>query len=309
MRLPLERKIPFKHARLPARIAKAYFSLRTAGVRKFIFTATTGRSGTLALAELFRAVPGCASLHEPYPIMNGAALHDAGQGEGRHAAWLYERVKSINVRRAAVGHDSYFEANHLFVKAFIGHAAADLGRRLEVIHLVRDPIDVAMSIYRLEDEPGTARGNQWWLDHRAPANRIAIADALDGDARFAHPFYRCLWYCYEVEARIHEWRRRLPELRMHRFETEWLNDPARVRALMRDLDLPVEEALLARRIGVHENARNHQKLRASLPRPLALDLQDRLLALLAERGLWSAPAARRAVRGGEIVDDRCAVPS
>ena len=40
-------------------------------LEKLIFTATTGRSGTLSLAKLFAKVPGCRSVHEGHPVMNG----------------------------------------------------------------------------------------------------------------------------------------------------------------------------------------------------------------------------------------------
>ena len=46
-----------------------------------------------------------------------------------------------------------------------------------------------MSIYRLQHQPGALPWNRWFLDHRAPLNRIRIADALD-DGEFSHPFTR-----------------------------------------------------------------------------------------------------------------------
>ncbi len=43
--------------------------------------------------------------------------------------------------------------------------------------------------------------NRWFLDHRAPLNRIRIADALD-DGEISHPIYTGLWYFFKIEARV-----------------------------------------------------------------------------------------------------------
>src|SRR5579871_2289503 len=143
-----------------AGVVRRSLQLRTQGVKRFIFTATTGRSGTLTLSELFSStVPDCVSLHEPYPIMNEDVLRAASYGDEAEVDRVYSRVKSINILRAALGRRYYLEANHLLVKTFLGQAYAEFGRRMAVIHLVRDPIEVAMSIYCLQHLPGTPYGN------------------------------------------------------------------------------------------------------------------------------------------------------
>jgi hypothetical protein len=282
-----------KHAYPAAFLADCYFKLRTSGLKKVIFTATTGRSGTLTLARLFSAVPGCLSLHEPYPIMNAEILQAASFGDFATSEQVYRRIKSINIRRASVGHRYYFEANHLFIKTFIEHAAQDFGDRLEVIHLVRPPIEVAMSIYRLSDYPGTEMGNRWWLDFRAPLNRIQIADVLDRDDEFSHPFYKALWYWFEIEARVQEWQARLPNVPFHRFETEWLNDRQRIFELMDKLKMPYVASDLAPHVGTKEHARDHHKQVAAIPPDQAQRMLERFKELLAQRqaaGMLRLPA-------------------
>ena len=106
------------------------------------------------------------------------------------------------------------ESNQLFVKTFIRQAFDEFGDRMAVVHLVRSPVDVAMSLYRLQQIPGTDVTEIWWLDHRAPTNIIQIADLLDSDAELSHPFYRALWYWYEVEMRFAAWRARLPSMKV-----------------------------------------------------------------------------------------------
>jgi hypothetical protein len=158
-----------------------------------------------------------------------------------------------------MGYRYYAEANHLFIKTFVSQVAEDFGPRLRVIHLVRQPLAVASSIYRLQDYPGTEVGNRWWLDYRAPTNQLPMAQILDQDSEFSHPFYKGLWYWFEVEARIQVWRRRLPHVPFYRFETDWLNDPARVQMLLGELELPADPQRMLEYIGTKENERDCHK--------------------------------------------------
>src|SRR6516225_855629 len=221
-----------------AAVARCYYTLRTRTVERLIFTATTGRSGTLTLTRIFGGISGCRALHEPYPVMNDEVLHAASYGDSDALKRFY-RDKSINIRRAAAGYRYYVEANHLFIKTFIEHAARDFGNRLAVIHLVRPPLEVAMSIYRLQSKPSAPLWNRWYLDHRAPLNRIRLADALD-DGEFSHPFYKGLWYWFEIETRVEEWRQRLSAVPFVRFETDWFNQPQRLVTLAKELGIAVD---------------------------------------------------------------------
>jgi hypothetical protein len=276
---------PLKHNPLVAALAKPALRLRTRELEKVIFTATTGRSGTMTLAKLFATVPGCVAMHEAPPIMNGPVLEAANYGNPALIERVYRQIKSINILRASIGHRYYFEANHLFVKTFIQQAIQDFGDRLAVIHLVRPAIEVATSIYRLRDYPGTASGNYWWLDYKAPSNLIQIAHELESDAEFSHPFYKALWYWHEVEARIYAWRAQMPSLRVVRFETEWLNDVAKVFELLDGLGVKFDRQATAAKVGIREHDKEHQKQGPALPAAQAEEMHSRFLVLLAGRGL------------------------
>jgi len=274
-----------KHNPLMAAIAKPALRLRTRELEKVIFTATTGRSGTLTLAKLFCTVPGCVAVHEAPPIMNGPVLEAANYGNPALIDRVYRQIKSINILRASIGQRYYMEANHLFIKTFFQQANHEFGDRLAVIHLVRPAIEVATSIYRLQDYPGTERGNYWWLDYRAPSNLIQIADLLDFDVEFSHPFYKALWYWYEIEARISAWRALMPLLKFVRFETDWLNDAGKVFELLDDLGLDYDRQTVAARVGIREHDKEHQKISPALPSTQAQEMHSRYRQLLAARGL------------------------
>jgi len=282
----------FKHNRLITLLARAGLSAANFRLERLIFTATTGRSGTMALARLFASITDCVGLHEPYPPMNGPMLSAASYGQTTLVDAVYARVKSINILRAALGRRVYFEANHLFIKVFMSQVFAQFGHRVAVIHLVRSPLEVATSIYRLREEPGTAVGNYWWLDHRAPTNLIQLAEALDSDREFSHPFYRALWYWYEIEMRVAALRVARPTLVFPRFETNWINDPARVRTLLTTLGVGFDEEKLSRLGTERVNVRDTQKGIGPLPSQQAQDMQAKFEELLARRGLDLSPIRR-----------------
>jgi hypothetical protein len=289
LRGPLRPLRALKYSAPAAAVAHCYYTLRARTVERLIFTATTGRSGTLTLTRIFAGIPSCRALHEPYPVMHDEVLRAASYGNSDALDRFY-RAKSINILRAAAGYRYYLEANHLFIKTFVAHAARDFGNRLAVIHLVRPPLEVATSIYRLHRQPGTESGNRWWLDYRAPLNRIRIADALDA-GEFSHPFYKGLWYWFEIETRVQEWRRRLPAVPFVRFETDWFNDHQRLVALAMELGIAVDPRQIDSSVGVKEHTREHLKIA-----PLQLDEAnwrfDRFLALLRLRCPEAAAAHR-----------------
>jgi hypothetical protein len=274
---------PLKHNRAVAGVALRLLKLRTRKLERVIFTATTGRSGTLTLSRIFSTVRGCISLHEAHPVMNGPVLRAATYGDPALVNKVYRRIKSVNIRRAAVGHRYYFEANHLFIKTFCHNAVDDFGDRIAVVHLVRPAVEVATSIYSLRDYPGTERGNYWWLDFKAPSNRISIAELLESDPEFSHPFYKALWYWHEVEARIAAFRLEMPGVRVVRFQTEWLNDAQRMCELLDALGVEYETAAIAAMIGHKEHTKDDQKIGSAPPADAAEQMAGRFQKLLETR--------------------------
>jgi hypothetical protein len=274
-----------KYSDVVITLARRLLEFRTLGLERVIFTATTGRSGTKTLTKMLAVVPGCVALHEPYPKMNDEILKAASYGDNALVERTFRRIKAINILRASVGQRYYVEANHLFVKTFLPYAVEDFGDRLAVVHLVRPPTEVATSIYCLDQLPGTEIGNTWWLDHRAPANLIRIADLLETDPEFSHPYYRGLWYWYEMEVRFAAFRARFPSMKVAHFETAWFNQAPRVFDLLDDLGISYDKASISSVVG----RREHLKLELKVRPPLSADDSERMDArfqqLLHERGI------------------------
>lgn len=251
---------------------------------RFVFCATTGRSGTALLAHVLGDRPGCHAEHEPYPIMNGPAIEARNTGRPRLAERVYRTRKSVNIRRLATGARVYAETNHSFVRSFWESAWRDLGSRMKVVHLRRDPVSVARSMTRLGAAPGTENGNWWYLDHAWAGHRLArITPELADGAPLAHPFYRSLWYWYEVEARIREMHERAPDLPIRTLSWTRRMDAREVGGLLEWLDLPTRLEEVARLCAVRVNTQS-ELTRSSVPSDEELEemhgtFRDRLTAL------------------------------
>jgi hypothetical protein len=227
----------------------------------FFFVATTGRSGTGTLFEIFKALDEVTAFQEPWPIMHDDLLRAANAGNPHPARQVFRRVKMNMIRWSNLkpARRFYFESNHLFIKSFIDPAAEQLGDRMTVLHLRRDPVSVARSLYALNTIPGVEEGggNKWYLDYHASGNLIQMAPVLDEE--LTHPFYKCLWYWYEIEQRVQAARRRYPHVRMEEVNTADLNDPDRVQALLRRLNLSFNSETVRQVAARHHNRKSREK--------------------------------------------------
>lgn len=273
-----------KYNPLTSLALRALTAHRGNNLETLVFTATTGRSGTLSLARIFAAMDNCVSFHEPHPDMHGSALINADADSDPYVDFLYRNVKSVNIRRSANGAKYYFESNHMFIKNFHKQVIEDFPGKVKVVHVRRDPVKVANSIYAIGNYPGTSEGNQWWLDPRGMANRIKLCDMLENDPEYRHPFYRCLWYWYEMESRIHEFKSRYPSVPTVFFRTDDIRDQDRIASLFMALGIPFDPARLAPLTRTHSNLKSTQKQNIPLDVMVADHMHDRFMELLATRG-------------------------
>jgi hypothetical protein len=257
---------------------------RARNLEWLIFTATTGRSGTMSLARIFSTIDGCVSYHEPWPDMHGEDLINLDVDDNSYLRFLYRTVKSVNIRRHANGAKYYFEGNHIFLKNFYRYVLEDFPGKVKIIHLFRDPVKVANSIYTLEHYPGTEIGNQWYLDYKAANNKIKIADILDQDENCNHVFYRCLWYWYEIEERVRAFREQYPEVTVVDFRTEDMNEQDKIVAMLEKLQMPYHIEKIAKITKVRENLRATEKQTPPLDMQQAEDMHQKFLGLLSECG-------------------------
>lgn len=115
--------------------------------RNTIFTLTSGRSGTLSLCGLIRRnFPNCTVMHEPYlhpgnPTMFGLPIYDhLVKNQDAIRKLVKQKQETIKRYRSAL----YIETSHAFLKSY-WDIAPDFFPKIKVIHLIRNPLEVARS--------------------------------------------------------------------------------------------------------------------------------------------------------------------
>lgn len=243
---------------------------RTRRTEVFAFVATTGRSGTTTLSDLFDGVPGCTAEHEPYPSMisDWPASLDCGTAAGlaEIAAFheqRYSTKKYVNILRQAAGKRLYLESNHQFIKNYAELAFRSFGDRMRVVHLTRDVTSVSKSFFAIDSIPGrTEMGRLYMIDPRQLDNVLRIGDVLETDPSFGHDYYRCLWYWYETEARTVRFQLQHPSVPVLSCTTGDLNSPASLGKLISFLRVDDVAEQILKRSGHRTNEKLDEKKRA-----------------------------------------------
>ncbi len=109
-----------------------------------IFVMASGRSGTKYLSDLFQHnVERCVAKHEPYLGMFGKPIYWYQQGDVDRIKQHFSFKKKLITRYRA---DVYIETNHAFLKSF-ADVALEAFPDAKLIHLIRNPLEVAKSQY------------------------------------------------------------------------------------------------------------------------------------------------------------------
>ncbi len=230
------------------------FRLFCRRVKGFIFVASTGRSGTNTLQLFGTAAKKVYSCHEGHPIMNGDTMIKFNNDDEQLMIEEFNSRKLLRILWHSMGNHYYIETNHMFIKCFYSTAAFIFGERLKVISITRDPSDVALSMYGRADIPGTEEGNKWYLDPKASRTLVKLGDFLYGDTKFSHDYFKCLWYCYEIKARIIMFKKNYPKVPVVDIQTSELNNMDAVGNLFNKLNIVYDEAKLRSLIGMRANS-------------------------------------------------------
>jgi len=262
-------------------------NIRCRTVEAYIFVATTGRSGTDSLRKIFEAADNAVTTHEPYPMMLSDYPDPATKRE--YFDRLFHRRKTINIKRAAAGHRYYIETNHQFVKNFFEPSVAYFGDKLRVIHVYRDPVRVASSFYAMDSIPGKeGTGREYLLDPTEEDNLIQANDLFTEGPSFSHELYRCIWYWYEIEARVKKYKAEHPEIKWSAIATEELNDKTALVRMFNQLDVGFSMETLDRMVGARVNKKESFK-KQKIDLSSAEEMHARLLEKLEARygkGFW-----------------------
>lgn len=256
-------------------IARQHYQPYCKSIQHFTFVATTGRTGTSTLANIFAGIEKYTSLHEPGPIMNDEIMIQANNGDDCLAKKTFYGSKLFHIYRTCAMNKSkyYLETNHMFIKSFAEYAVKHFYPRINVIHLSRDLKETAYSLYQVGVIPGTLEGNQWYLDYKATNNQIKMSKYFDEYHEFDHPFYRCLWYVYEIEARIQRFKINHPNVPIFEMSTPDLNSLNRLCELCDFLNINVSRQYLSSNINKRHNQKLGEKKRSNMDPLTAKEIQ------------------------------------
>lgn len=210
-----------------------------------IFTAGSGRSGTTSIARFFQAnVKDCIAEHEPPPLPGGRVarlknmllgrpsyrFHDKGFGAAMR--WYDGDDARLNgvVRRKAdrirkMECKVYLEANHSFLKSTCDGLASEFPD-LALIHLTRDPLEVAKSFSNRISGRNGQRFERWNPLPGFNKNCLPMADET------LSPFQRYLWMWIEIELRFVRFIGRNPDVSFFELDTQQLNDKPSMEAML-----------------------------------------------------------------------------
>jgi hypothetical protein len=173
----------------------------------------------------------------------------------------------------------------MFIKSYVEFSYQYFGKKMAVIHLRRDPLEVADSIISIQNEPGTTEGDRWWLSYSLPNNLIKISTFLDSFHGIEASFLKALWYWYEIEARTNYWKGALPEIDFYTIETPELNQIDKVLPLLDSLGVKYDYQCIENIVGKKFNLKKNEKTLRNVERDRAIELHDELLNELINQDL------------------------
>lgn len=276
-----------KYNPLTVSLVEQYVNARTKGVEAYIFMATTGRSGSKSLARVFEAADRAVCYHEPYPIMfnHFPDLDEPPKGAERREYFrkLFYSKKRINIKRNAIGYRYYVETNHQFIKNFADFAIDYFKDKIRIIHVLRDPVKVASSFFSIESIPDTTpRGKVYAIDPRDEENVVPMVDTLYSNPDFSDPFYKNLWYWYELHSRVKKYKEKYPFVRWHTMNTDDMNDKDKLIEMYTALGVAYHPDKLDEVVGTRANRVPHMK-KQSVDPDKAKEMHEKLLAAMVER--------------------------
>ncbi len=163
--------------------------------KRFIFTVTTGRTGTGYLANLLGIFPDTITYHEPAPAFSICLRQAQAEGGIARAFLLEQKIPAIC--RMSI-RPIYIETTHLFCKGFLEPwlEMAELPAP-DLILLERDLREVAASFLRLQTIPGKSPNGLKFL--LAPWDKTCLTTVKDWEG--LNDYQLCYWYCLEMEER------------------------------------------------------------------------------------------------------------
>ena len=209
--------------------------------KKYIFTITPGRTGTLFLAEfLIRNLPKCEVYHEilgydsfgvDSPDLSTLTLFNSQGNIDQVKKFWKQKLTRIKTVKA----DYYAETSHILAKAGLMENIKYLGKDAEVhfIILDRDIMKIMESLHARFDFLNIGDIWLWFLDPQYP---IKVLDSIPFNYLGVHGAR--LWYIYEIRARSEYYKLKFKDKKnifFHKVNVGSLNTTKGAKAFLSEL--------------------------------------------------------------------------
>jgi hypothetical protein len=173
--------------------------------KRFIFTVTTGRTGTGYLAHLLGIFKGTTTYHEPEPAFS--AHLRAAQQDPRTARQFLLEEKIPAICRLSIS-PIYIETSHLFCKGFLEPwLQINQLPTPDLILLERDFREVSLSFLSLHTIPARSETGQKFM--LAPSDPTCFTQVENWES--LNDYQLIYWYCLEIEERKRRYRSTVEE--------------------------------------------------------------------------------------------------
>ena len=239
---------------------------------KYIFTISTGRTGTHYLSKLFQHIDGIKSYHEPIPIMHAKAMRQFLKGKTKlMEKKMPEKIDAIN--KLSEDAEVYFESNHMFIKGFGWYIPDYINpEEIGVLVITRKKEEIVASHIKLDATPLHYKGWDWTItplvDHnlaefpkefkfqkflyylyflqlktiyRPWVNKL-FGRQEDFKPEYIKKYEKAMldWYIDETFKRGEQYFKTYPDIKHLEFDITELNDPKTIEKIIKDFNLNVK---------------------------------------------------------------------
>jgi len=192
-----------------------------------IFTASTGRCGTLFASEVFRTLTAVPSYHEPQPWCVDQTLEDINNKNILSRYSQIELDDKIQQIRDSVYKGWYFESSQMFIKSYYMQVLENFDN-IGCLYIERNPTDVLKSYAK----KCRHRDGGWFLRSNWRANELRMSEEL--------PFYdNVLWQWLEVKERYIKIKRYFNKT--YELDFRNINNPDEWRRIFKAFSVPHRE--------------------------------------------------------------------
>lgn len=222
---------------------------------RFVFCATSSLKSPKSLTLIFSLCKNMIISTNSQPVMNGKIMTDYNNFRYDEVRKIFTEKKLPLMKKELElsEKDIYFDSSCLFIKSYAKIACEELARereRLSIIHLIENPIDVSLSLYREKETPSFEE-DKFFLNLGYPANRIK-PDFLKY-REYNHRFFKIFWYCLECYVRSKELISRYRNVKHYVFFTNWLNSEFELKSLFNSLGCNINRRRLESASKVYNN--------------------------------------------------------